>query len=204
MWEKVTNSIYSQNHVKRYYILHSVVKKAKTEPHSLQKNLELLLPRHNMSNMVQGWLKVLFFNYNQLSLDQRRQVLWLTEATSQVHHQYPSPEERVEKMKLFLDLNSQMTATVAELFHGTLLLSSSTGSDSDWDDLLRDTMSLLKTTVKSVEIQGLGGTPNDQQRSSENWGCSDTTSITKKLNYNSSFVDQRTGESGISRVTNYE
>ena len=81
--------------------------------------------------MDQGWLEVLFFNYNQLSLDQRRQVVWVTEAASQVHHQYPSPEERAEKMKLFLDLNPQMAATAAELFHGTSLLPSSTGpSDS--------------------------------------------------------------------------
>ena len=142
--------------------------------------------------MDQGWLEVLFFNYSQLSLDQRRQVLWLTEATSQVHHQYPSPEERAEKMKLFLDLNAQMAATAAELFHGTSLLPSSTGpSDSDWDHLLRDTMNLLKPAVKSVDTLGLGGTTNDQQRPSKMWGCHDTTSVTKKLNSNSSFVSQK-------------
>ena len=84
--------------------------------------------RHKMD---QGWLEVLFFNYNQLSLDQRRQVVWVTEAASQVHHQYPSPEEREEKMKLFLDLNPQMATTAAELFHGTSLLPSSTGGPSD-------------------------------------------------------------------------
>ena len=81
--------------------------------------------------MDQGWLELLFFNYSQLSLDQRRQVLWVTEATSQVHHQYPSPEERAEKMKLFLDFNPRMAATAAELFHGTSLLPSATGGPSD-------------------------------------------------------------------------